>query len=358
MTPDVRDITIIGGGPTGLFGAFYAGLRDASCRIIDNLPELGGQLTALYPEKYVYDVAGFPKVLAKDLVKGLAQQGLQFGADVRLGQEVTSLTREWLGTGEEVFVLGTPAGRFGTRTIVVAAGIGPFAPRHLGIPDEEHWLGRGLSYHVATPDDYRGKRVVIVGGGDSACDWSVGLQGIASSVTQVHRRDVFKAHAATVRQVQELDAAGKVVLRSFCQVMELHGGERLEAVTLGDARTKAEERIAADAVVALLGFVSRLGAVATWGLAIAKDEIRVSTMMQTNRPGIFAAGDIVTYPGKLKLIATAVAEAAVAVNGAVKFIHPDAKFAPGHSSNMAQRFGASRPAGVAGRDAAPPSVAT
>lgn len=237
MTLNVRDITIIGGGPTGLFGAFYAGLRDASCRIIDTLPELGGQLTALYPEKYVYDVAGFPEILAKDLVKGLVQQGLQFGADVRLGQEVMGLTRERLETGEEVFVLG--------------------------IPDEEHWLGRGLSYHVATPHDYQGKRVVIVGGGDSACDWSVALQGIASSVTQVHRRDVFTAHAATVKHVRELGAAGKVALRTFRHVKAVHGGERLEAVTLVEAKTKAEERVAADAVVALLGFVSRLGAVAT-----------------------------------------------------------------------------------------------
>ena len=340
MTLDVRDITIIGGGPTGLFGAFYAGLRDASCRIIDNLPELGGQLTALYPEKYIYDVAGFPKVLAKDLVKGLVQQGLQFGADVRMGQEVSSLTREPLEAGEEVFVLGTPGGRVGTRAIVIAAGIGPFAPRRLGIEGEERWLGRGLAYHVAKPEELRGKRVLLVGGGDSAFDWAVGLQGVAAAVTLVHRRDAFKAHAATIKQVMDLAADAKVALRTFCEVTAVHGGERIEAVALRDARTKAVERLEVDAVVALLGFVSRLGAVADWGIAIAKDEIVVNTRMETSRPGIFAAGDIVTYPGKLKLIATAVAEAAVAVNGAVTFIRPDAKFTPGHSSNMEHRFGA------------------
>jgi len=340
VTLDVRDITIIGGGPTGLFGAFYAGLRDASCRIIDNLPELGGQLTALYPEKYIYDVAGFPKILAKDLVKGLVQQGLQFGADVRLGQQVLDLTREPLESGEEVFVLGTPDGRVGTRAIVVAAGIGPFAPRRLGIAGEEGWLGRGLEYHVGKRDDLQGKRVLLVGGGDSAFDWAVGLQGVAAAVSIAHRRDVFKAHAATIKQVMDLATDRKVALRTFCEVTVIHGGERIEAVTLRDSRTKTEERLAVDVVVALLGFVSRLGAVAGWGIEIAKDEILVSSRMETSRPGIFAAGDIVTYPGKLKLITTAVGEAAVAVNGAVTFLRPDAKFTPGHSSHMEHRFGA------------------
>ena len=273
-------------------------------------------------------------------MKGLVQQGLQFGADVRLGQQVAGLTREPLASGEEVFVLATPGGRVGTRAIVVAAGIGPFAPRRLGIEGEERWLGRGLEYHVGSRDGLRGKRVLLVGGGDSAFDWAVGLQGVAAAITIVHRRDAFKAHAATIKQVLDLVTDGQVALRTFSEVTAIHGGEKVEAVTLRDSRTKAEERLEVDAVVALLGFVSRLGAVADWGIAIAKDEILVNSRMETSRPGIFAAGDIVSYPGKLKLITTAVGEAAVAVNGAVTFIRPDAKFTPGHSSHMEHRFGA------------------
>ncbi len=334
---DVRDITIIGGGPTGLFGAFYAGMRGASCRIIDTLPELGGQLTALYPEKYIYDVAGFPKILAKDLVKGLAEQALQFGAQVLLNQEVTGLTREAV-EGEAMFVLDTPSGRHGTRTLLVAAGIGPFAPRRLGLTDEAQWLGHGLYDRVVHPEAFRGKRVLIVGGGDSAFDWAANLHGVAASVLQIHRSANFKAHTATVQQVQALSAARAMELRTFWEVQALHGAGSVEAATLVNTRTKALERVETDAVLALLGFISRLGAVASWGLAIEKDELLVNSAMETKRPGIYAAGDIVAYPGKLKLIATAVAEAAVAVNGAVKFIHPEAKFAPGHSSAMEHLF--------------------
>lgn len=334
---DVRDITIIGGGPTGLFGAFYAGMRGASCRIIDSLPELGGQLTALYPEKYIYDVAGFPKILAKDLVKGLAEQGLQFGAQVLLNQEVTGLTREPV-EGEEMFVLDMPSGRHGTRTILIAAGIGPFAPRRLGVPDEAQWLEHGLYDRAVRPEAFRGKRVLIVGGGDSAFDWAANLHGVAASVQQIHRSANFKAHAATVRQVEALCAAKAMELRTFWEVKALHGAGRVEAATIINPKTKAEERVEVDAVLALLGFISRLGAAAAWGLAIEKDELLVNSSMETNRSGIYAAGDIVAYAGKLKLIATAVAEAAVAVNGAVKFIHPEAKFAPGHSSAMDHLF--------------------
>ena len=339
---DVRDLTIIGGGPTGLFGAFYAGMRGASCRIVDSLPELGGQLTALYPEKYIYDVAGFPKILAKDLVKGLTEQGLQFGAQVLLNQEVTGLTREPV-EGEEMFVLDTPSGRHGTRTILIAAGIGPFAPRRLGIADEALWLERGLYDRVVRPEVFRGKRLLIVGGGDSAFDWAANLHGVAASVLQIHRTANFKAHSATVQQVEALCAAGAMELRTFWEVKALHGDARVEGATLVHTKTRAEERVEADAVLALLGFVSRLGAVASWGIAIAKDELLVNSAMETNRPGIYAAGDIVAYAGKLKLIATAVAEAAVAVNGAVKYIHPESKFAPGHSSAMDHLFTQSAP---------------
>jgi thioredoxin reductase (NADPH) len=331
---DVKDITVIGAGPTGLFAAFYAGMRGATCRVVDALDQVGGQLTALYPEKYIFDVAGFPKVLAKDLVKGMAEQAFQFKHPVHLGEKVTGLERG-SENGAPRFTIVTERDQYPSRTVLIAGGIGAFTPRKLPLKDVDRWYGRGLYDRILDPQVFAAKRVLLVGGGDSAFDWAVNLQGIARSVLMIHRRDVFRAHAATVRQVQELCAAGKMELRTFWELRAIHGGDAIEAVTIVHNKTKQEERIAVDCVVPQLGFVSSLGAIADWGLEIEHGEIKVSSTMATNIPGIFAAGDIVTYPGKLKLIATGVAEAAIAVNHAVHFINPAAKVEPGHSSNMA-----------------------
>jgi ferredoxin/flavodoxin---NADP+ reductase len=331
---DVKDITIIGAGPTGLFAAFYAGMRGASHRLIDNLDQVGGQLTALYPEKYIFDVAGFPKILSKDLVKGMAEQGLQWKAPLHLGEKVVGLTtaRE---NGKPLFTVVTDKDEYPGRTVLIAGGIGAFTPRKLPLKDADHWLGKGLYDRVLNPKEFTRKRVLIVGGGDSAFDWAVNLQGIAKSILMIHRRDGFRAHQATVDQVQTLCAAGKMELRTFWEVKAIHGGERIERVTMVNNKTKEEETVPMDSVIPQLGFVSSLGAIAEWGLEIEKGDIKVSQTMETNLPGIFAAGDITTYPGKLKLIATGVAEACIAVNHAVHFINPSAKIEPGHSSNMA-----------------------
>jgi ferredoxin/flavodoxin---NADP+ reductase len=331
---DVKDITIIGAGPTGLFGAFYAGMRGASCRLIDNLDQVGGQLTALYPEKYIFDVAGFPKVLSKDLVKGMAEQALQFKQPVHLGENVTGLKRD-SENGTPAFTVVTDKDAYPSRTVLIAGGIGAFTPRKLPLKDVDRWYGKGLHDRVLDPKAFSGQRVLLVGGGDSAFDWAVNLQGIARSIVMIHRRDGFRAHAATVRQVQELCAAGKMELRTFWELKMIHGDERIDAVTIYNSKTKVEERLAVDSVIPQLGFISSLGAIAQWGLDIEKGEIKVSQTMATNLPGVFAAGDIITYPGKLKLIATGAAEAAIAVNHAVHFINPAAKVEPGHSSNMA-----------------------
>ncbi len=344
MADDIRDLTIIGAGPSGLFGAFYAGMRGASVRLLDALPDLGGQLTALYPEKYIYDVAGFPRILAKDLVKGLVEQAMRFRPEVHVAQEVTAMRTEE-DDGRTVFALTTPSGVHRSRALLVTAGIGAFQPRRLPLADYEHWLGRGLYDKVLVPSDFAGKRVLLVGGGDSAFDWAVNLQGVARSVALIHRRDGFRAHQATIDQAWQLARDGRLDLRTFWEVKAIHGRERIEAVTLVDNRTWAEERLEMDAVVPLLGFVSKLGAIATWDLALQKDEVEVNQRMETNLPGIYAAGDIVTYPGKLKLIATGFAEACMAVNNAVHFIYPDRKAHPGHSSNMDGLFGG--PAGGA-----------
>ena len=333
----ITDITIIGGGPTGLFAAFYAGMRGATARIVDSLPALGGQLMALYPEKFIFDVAGFPKVLAKDLVRDMTEQALQFGAEVHLGEAVTGLRRaEPAAEGERGhFVLETTSHDFPTRAILIAAGIGAFEPRKLPIEGIERYEGRGLFDKVLDPGRFRGQRVLLVGGGDSAFDWAVNLQGIAKSVTLVHRRDAFRAHQATVNQVLELARCGSCDVRTFTEVKAVHGADRVEGATLIHSKTKVEETIGLDAVIPLLGFHSDLGVIKEWGLDTDKADIRVDQLMSTTVEGIWAAGDVTTYPGKLKLIAVGASEACIAVNNAVHWIYPNKKINPGHSSNLA-----------------------
>ncbi len=328
------DITIIGAGPTGLFGAFYAGMRGASCRLIDALPALGGQLMALYPEKFIFDVAGFPRILAKDLVKAMAEQALQFGCEVRLDEIVTGLTR----VGEEGpgghFLLRTTRGELATRTILIAAGVGAFEPRKLPGEGFEIWEGRGLDYKVLDPKRFAGQRVLVVGGGDSAFDWVVHLEDVARSIMLIHRRDGFRAHMATVRLVERMQRQGRCEVRTFCEVKALHGGARLERVTLLDTKTREETTLPFDAVIPQLGVHSDLGPLKDWGLELDKADIRVNRVMATNIPGIYAAGDIATYDGKLKLIATGAAEACTAVNHAVHWLDPKRKMNPGHSSEL------------------------
>ena len=331
---ELKDISIIGGGPTGLFAAFYAGMRGASARIVDALPALGGQLMALYPEKYIFDVAGFPKVLAKDLVRDMATQALQFGASTHLGEIVTGLRRvEENGAGH--FALETSEDDYPSRTIIIAAGIGAFEARKLSVEGEDRFEERGLYFKVLDPKQFEGQRVLLVGGGDSAFDWAVNLQGIARSIMLIHRRDGFRAHQATISQVQEFQRRGKCDLRTFWEVKALHGNGKLERVTIFNSKTKEEETLEIDAVIPLLGFHSDLGAIKEWGLDTEKADIKVDQVMATNVPGIYAAGDITSYPGKLKLIATGTGEACIAVNHAVHWINPKAKVNPGHSSNMA-----------------------
>ena len=331
QTHELRDITIIGGGPTGLFAQFYAGMRGVSSQIVDALPQLGGQLTALYPEKFIFDVAGYTKVLAKDLVKALTEQALQFGQPTHLLHRVTGLEEE---NGH--FVLVTDRARFPTRTIVIAAGIGAFSPRRLPQACAEPWYGRGIFDVVTDPEEFRGRRVVIIGGGDSAFDWAHQLLDRAERVTVVHRSDKFRAHQATVNEVQAAVSSGRADLHTFHELQDIVcDGDRLCGIVLNDRKGKTTRTVEADVVLPMLGFVSDIGPIAEWGLTLEKDEIVVTSTMDTGRPGVYAAGDVTTYTGKLKLIATGFAEAATAVNQAVHWIYPEKKVAPGHSSNMA-----------------------
>ncbi len=330
-THELRDLTIIGGGPTGIFAQFYAGMRGATAQIVDALPQLGGQLTALYPEKYIFDVAGYPRVLAKDLVKSLIEQAAQFPSPAHLNQNVVGLEE-----GDGQFVLVTEQDRFPTRAIVIAAGIGAFSPRKLPQAVAAPWYGRGISDIVLEPAAYHGKDVVIIGGGDSAFDWAAQLAGKAKHVHLVHRSDRFRAHSATVADVNRAVAAGLASIHTWCELCDVSGGsDALTGIRIRQVKTKVELALTADAVLPMLGFVSDIGALGEWGLSLEKDEIVVNSLMETGRTGIWAAGDITTYPGKLKLIASGFAEAATAVNQAVHWIYPEKKIAPGHSSNMA-----------------------
>jgi len=327
---DVRDFTVIGGGPTGLYAAFYAAMRGLSVRIVDSLPELGGQLMALYPEKHIYDVGGFRKVLAKDLATGLIEQAMQFQPDVLLDEEVHSLERDG-----DVWVLGCRGGEYRSRAVLIAGGKGAFEPRSLEVPGYHELLHRGVHYAVKDPETYRGKRVAIVGGGDSALDWALILKDVCTEVALVHRREGFRAHEASVAQMERACDDGQIRLLTYHEVREIHGNGTVDGVTVFDNRTDEDLRLEVDSVLTFLGFKPDLGPITEWGLELADGgrRIVVDQLMRTNLEGVWAAGDLVDYDGKLDLIATGFAEGAIAANQATRYVNPDARVNPGHSTS-------------------------
>ena len=331
---EVRDITVIGAGPVGLSTAFWAGMREATVRIIDSLPELGGQLTTLYPEKWIFDVPGHPKVLAKDLVEMLRVQALeQFDVPVHLN--TTAETIAWEGEGEDrVVVLNTDRGLLRSRTVIVAGGHGAFEPKKLPGYDMTPWEGRGAHYIVGEKSVFQGKRVLIVGGGDSAMDWVVNLLDTASEVSLVHRREGFRAHELTVGQVMEAAERGDVALHVPFQIREVHGNGGIERVRLFHSEDEAHElELEVDAILLQLGFKTALGPLKEWGFEVVKGALVVDPLMKTSLERIWACGDITTFDGKLKLIATGFAESAVAVAQAVHEIRPEVKIQPKYSTN-------------------------
>lgn len=320
------DVTVIGGGPCGLFAAFYAGQRGMSVRIVDSLPELGGQLVALYPEKYVYDMPGFPKVLAKDLARQLIEQGTQFGPELVLDETADTLEKT-----EDGYLITTTKGlQLPTKTIIVSAGAGAFTPTKIGVPREEEFVGAGVHYGVKQKSVFDGKALAIVGGGDSAFDWALNLLDTAGPMTLIHRRDVFKAHDDTISKVKD----SRVDMKLWYAIKELHGEPgALTGVTLENTQTKETEHHLCDALVVNIGFKSSLGPLKDWGMEIEKNQIKVDDNFETNLPGVFAVGDVCAFPRKLKLIATGVGEAATAANLCKTRIDPGAKLFPGHSSD-------------------------
>jgi ferredoxin/flavodoxin---NADP+ reductase len=326
LDQEIVDIIVVGGGPTGMFAAFYAGMRQASVKIIESMPQLGGQLAALYPEKYIYDVAGFPKVTAQELVNNLLEQMKHFPIDSRLEEKVSRVDKK----EERLFEVSTDKGAHYSRAIIIAGGVGAFEPRRLELPEAAQYEKKNLHYFVSDLNAFAGQKVLISGGGDSAVDWALMLEPIAEKVTLIHRRDKFRAHEHSVENLMN----SKVEIITPTEITELQGSDRIEKVTLQDCKTNEETIVDVDAVIINFGFVSSLGPIAEWGLNIDNGSIVVDSRMETSIPGIFAAGDITTYPGKLKLIAVGFGEAPTAINNAKVYIDPTAKLSPGHSSNM------------------------
>jgi len=340
MSDEIKDITIIGAGPVGLTTAFWAGMREASSQIVDSLPEIGGQLTTLYPEKWIYDVPGHPKVLAKDLVENLREQAVQ-QFDVPLHLETTIESISWEGEGDDrVVVLRTDNAEqpeLRSRTVIVSGGHGAFEPKRLPVSDVDMapWEGRGAYYLVTNKSEFTGKRVVIVGGGDSAFDWVMNLLDTAEHITLVHRRDGFRAHELTVSQVKQAAEGPHVDMRVPYVVKEVAGNGLVEGVVLHHA-TDGEEgkvEVECDAILLQLGFSTHLGPLKQWGFELEKNAIKVSQTMETSLERVWACGDITTFDGKIKLIATGFGEAAIAVAQAVHTIRPEMKLQPAYSTN-------------------------
>lgn len=328
---DIFDMTIVGGGPIGLFAAFYAGMRGLRTKIIDSLEELGGQLIAVYPEKYIYDVAGIPKVLAKDYVREAVVQGMSTGAVACLSEEVRELDHI---TDDNVIRLATNKAEHWSRTVLICAGVGAFEPKRLDAPGVEDLLGRGVHYFVRNLEQFRDRDVVIVGGGDSAVDWALTLEPIAKQVTVIHRSK-FRAHE---RSIQDLESSQAKLYYPFYEVKEVRGNSHLEEVQFHQSRTGEEHVLQAQELIIAIGFSGRLGELKEWGFTIERNTIVVDPLtMETGLPGVFAAGDIVTHPAKFKLIATGAAEAVIAVNHAVTYIDPSARLDAGHSTNLMEK---------------------
>jgi thioredoxin reductase (NADPH) len=324
MNQEVFDVTIIGGGPAGLFGAFYAGLRGMKTLLLDALPELGGQLAVLYPEKYIYDVPGFPKILARDLVKNLIQQATQSDPTVRLEEQVTNIAP----TGEKELTVSTTRGAYRTKALLIAAGVGAFAPNKLDAPGLVRLEGKGVYYFVRSKAEFANKNLLIVGGGDSAVDWALNLQDTAKSITLIHRRDQFRAHEHSIKEMYE--SATNVL--TFWELKEVHGEAQVEAVTIVNNQTGEERELPMDAVLLQLGFKADMGPIKNWGLSLEKRSLKVDSRFSTSMPGVYAAGDIAAAEVKLDLIAVGFGQSAVAINAIKTYVDPKARMFPGHSS--------------------------
>lgn len=316
------DVVVVGAGPVGLYAAYYAGLRGLRVAIVDALPQVGGQVAALYPEKLIYDIAGFRAVRGHDLIQRLHDQASQWGPELALGSPAETLT------GAEDLVVGLSNGKsLRTRGVILAAGLGSVRPKPL--PAARDFAGSGLVHFVPALDAFNGQDVVVVGGGDSAIDWALAAAERASSVTLVHRRRTFRAHRAS------LDALDRTKVRQLleAEVSEIHGNASVQEVSVRTAPTDQLQRVPCGLLVAALGFSTALGPVATWDLDMTGRHVAVDATMKSSRPRVYAAGDVSEYAGKVRLISVGFGEAAIAVNHLAHDLDPTAAVFPGHSTN-------------------------
>ena len=316
------DIIIIGAGPTGLFTVFEAGLLKLKCHLIDALPQPGGQCSEIYPKKPIYDIPGFPEILAGDLTKNLIEQCKQFKPGFTLGERAENISKD----KNNIFTVTTNKGtKHQAPVVAIAGGLGSFEPRKPSIENLNYYEDKGVEYIIKDPEIYRNKKVIIAGGGDSALDWTIFLSNINANVTLVHRRNEFRGALDSVEKVKNLKKLNKVKIITPSQVTELKGKDRLESVVVNNENNESKE-IIVDHFIPLFGLTPRLGPIGDWGLEIEKNAIKVDTFdYQTNVKGIFAIGDINTYPGKLKLILCGFHEATLMCQSAFKIINPNKK---------------------------------
>lgn len=326
-TEDIYDITIIGAGPVGLYGAFYAGLRGARTKVIEALPDFGGALRALYPEKNIYDIAGLPQIRAKEYCDMAYQQAAYYQANFVLGKRVRELRRR----DDGIIELSTKTELHHTRTVIIACGMGAFMPRRLDLPNIRELEGKGIHYAVRNFQQFKDKDVLIVGGGDSAFDYALILEHVANNVDLIHRSSRFTAHEESVEQIRN----SRVRMHyPYWEVKEMHGKEHVEGVTAVQTQTGEEKFFKVTEALFNIGFLANLGPIKNWGLDIWRNAIKVDELMRTNIKGVYGAGDIVTHNAKIKLITTGCAEIAIAVNHAKTYLDPTSKMEPGHSSHM------------------------
>ena len=315
------DVVIVGAGPVGLFAVFECGMVRLHCHVVDVLDDTGGQCTALYPEKPIYDIPGFPRIEAAELVVRLKAQAAPFRPVYHLGEQVQALEALTGGFWRVTTSKGTV---LQAKAVIVAAGVGAFGPNRPPLPGIEAYEGKSVFYYVTQRENFRGKRVVIAGGGDTAVDWALSLSEIADRVSVIHRRDKFRAAPESEAQLKALAKAGKIDLVVPYQLDGLEGTNgQLKVVTVATLEG-AKKKIEADVLLPFFGLSMSLGPIADWGLALERNQIEIDpSTTVTSKPGIFGIGDVVTYPGKLKLILTGFAEAAIAARSAYALIHPE-----------------------------------
>lgn len=327
ITKEVFDITIIGGGPVGMFAAFYGGMRNANVKIIESLPQLGGQLSMLYPEKDIYDIAALPVVKGQELIDNLSIQISRFDPTICLGEEVIDVLKNDTG----IFELTTKKSVHYSKAIIITAGNGAFQPRRLELDQAEDYEGKTLHYYVNNIEQFKNRTVAICGGGDSAVDWALALGPIAKKVYLIHRRNSFRA---LEHSVSLLEHANVEVITPYIPVAIQGEHPQIQSVRLKEVRGDSEKELEIDNFLINYGFTSSIGSMKRWGFNVTRNEIPVNTKMETTVPGIYAAGDICTYEGKIKLIATGFGEAPTAINNAMSYINPDERVQPMHSTSL------------------------